>query len=110
MNSIGFYLGSIGVAAFMVWHLVWCLSRGRFLLKQWAHENGYQVLRSQVRLLDAGPFRWSSSKRQFSYFVQVRDRAGSERSGWVRCGSFWRGLKSDKTEVRWKDTYDNNVA
>jgi len=31
------------------------------------------------------------------------DRQGCERSGWVRCGSYWGGaLFSDKTEVRWK--------
>jgi hypothetical protein len=103
MDLLGFYLVLIGVAAVIVRQWVLFFSRGRSLLNRWAQEKGFQILHSELRLADMGPFRWFTSKQQLVYFVQVRDREGSERSGWVRCGSFWRGLESDKTEVRWKD-------
>jgi hypothetical protein len=103
MDSIGIYLIPICFAAVIVVWVVWSFSRGRTLLKRWAHENGFQIVHSEFRTLFAGPFTWTSSRNQIVYFVRVRDQVGRERSGWVRCGSFWSGIVSDETEVRWKD-------
>ena len=83
--------------------LVWHFSRSRSLLEQWASENGYTILHREYRNLFRGPFFWTSSKTQTVYYVQVRDRDGNVRTGWVRCGSWWLGLMSDKTEVRWEN-------
>jgi len=103
MDSTGAYLILIGFAAIVVVMVVWSFSRGRALLNRWAQDNGFQILHSEMRTLCAGPFTWTSSRNQMVYFVRVRDQEGRERSGWVRCGSFWLGIWSDKTEVRWKD-------
>jgi hypothetical protein len=103
MDSTGTYLLLISFVAIVIVSVVWSFSRGRTLLNRWAHDNGFEILHSEVRTLCAGPFTWTSSRGQIVYFVQVRDPEGRERSGWVRCGSFWRGIGSDKTEVRWKD-------
>ena len=83
--------------------LAWHFSRSRSLLEQWAMENGYELLHTEHRNLFRGPFFWTSSKGQTVYYVKVRDRNGATRSGWVRCGGWWLGLLSDKTEVRWED-------
>jgi hypothetical protein len=87
----------------MVVYVTWSFSRGRTLLNRWAHDNGFQILQSEIRTLCAGPFTWTSSRNQIVYFVRVRDKEGGEHSGWVRCGNFWSGIFSDKTEVKWKD-------
>ena len=103
MGTAGIYLILIFFAGVVVIYQLWAFSRGRTLLNRWAEENNLQILHSELRTLCAGPFTWKSSRSQLVYFVRVRDRAGGERSGWVRCGSFWHGISSDKTEVRWKD-------
>jgi hypothetical protein len=104
MNRTESYLTLAGFAAIVVAVAALSFSRGRSLLNRWAQDNGFQILDSGVALFSAGPFTWTSSRNQIVYFVRVRDRNGTERSGWVRCGGFWSGIFSDKTEVRWKDS------
>jgi hypothetical protein len=100
---MGNYLILFCFAALIVWWGVWAFSRGRSLLNRWATDNGFQILHSEMRTLLVGPFTLTSSRNQIVFFVRVRDRTGQERSGWVRCGSFWFGISSDKSEVEWKD-------
>ena len=69
------------------------------LVERWAADNGYELLRSEYRMWSQGPF---VSKTQPVYYVQVRDSAGTLRSGWVRFGRRFWGLGWDKTEVRWE--------
>jgi hypothetical protein len=88
-----------GAGLFIAWYFV----RSRSLLQKWAAANGYEILHSECRELRRGPFAWTVSGKQAVYYVRVRSHEGHERSGWVRCGSFWSGLLSDKTEVKWED-------
>lgn len=81
-------------------YAIWCYSRARVLLHRWAQTNGFDLL--YFKLTFGGPFLWTSSNSQIVYSIRVRDQDGRERLGWVRCGSFWAGVLSDKTEVRWK--------
>ncbi len=90
------------VLALVVLSVAWHFTRSRSLLEQWATENGYRILTSDYRVLK-GPLFWTSSRDQTVYRVTVRSREGVVRSGWVRCGSWWFGLFSNKTEVRWDD-------
>jgi hypothetical protein len=86
----------VGIAA-----LGWHFSRARSMLERWASDNGYQILNKEYRNLFRGPFLWTTSKGQAVYHVRVRDRQGLEHTGWVRCGSWFLGLISDKIEVKW---------
>jgi hypothetical protein len=92
-----------GMIVLVILVYVWHFSKSRSLLDQWASDNGYDLLRREYRVLRRGPFFWSTSRGQTVYYVEVRDRQGHIRSGWVRCGSWWIGLLSDKVEVRWED-------
>jgi hypothetical protein len=89
-----------GVAVFVM-----CLtfSRSKDILKKWADSNKFEILHSERRLFSTGLFKWwHISRGQHLYFVRVRDEAGRERSGRVRCGSFFGGvLFGDDVEVRW---------
>jgi len=76
-------------------------SRSRSVLGGWAAANGFEIVRSDQRYFSRGPFFWTTSKGQTVYYVTVRDAQGGLRSGWVRCGSWWFGLWSDRAEVRW---------
>jgi hypothetical protein len=88
------------VAAFS---FCWHFRRSRSVLDQWAEKNGFEILHSEYRHLFKGPFTLWSSKDQTVYRVRVRDREGTERSGWVRCGGWFLGLMSDRIEVKWDD-------
>lgn len=83
--------------------LVWHFRRFRTLLDQWAEQNGLEILEREYRNFFNGPYCWTSSRGQTVYHVKVRDREGSVRSVWLRCGVWFLGLLSDNTEVRWED-------
>lgn len=85
----------IGVVVF------WQLSRSRAQLREWAMLNELEILKSEFRFLRRGPFFWTSSKGQWVFYVTVRDRQSTVHSGWVRCGGWWLGLWSNKTEAKW---------
>ena len=96
----------LGLATLLVTLLVMSAKRAKSILQNWAHDNGFHIVSFEKRYLIAtGPFRWwTNSRGQVVYFIQVRDREGTQRSGWLRCGSFFGGvLGSRKAEVRWDD-------
>ena len=77
--------------------------RRREALFRWAAESGYRLISfGQPILTEASPFPVSVSKSQHVFRVEVEDGLGNRRSGWVRLGSAWRGLRSRAAEVRWK--------
>jgi hypothetical protein len=81
----------------------WQYWRSHSLLRGWAQENDFELMHSEMRFFQRGAFFWASSKGQTVFYVTVRDRQGQVRSGWVRCGGWWLGLFSHKTEVRWQE-------
>jgi hypothetical protein len=100
MIALGYAL-LLPAAIVLITYVACCFLRSRSLLRRWANENGFQVLDS--KLSPSGPLSWTSSRSQTVYSVRVRDKNGRERRGWVRCGSFWAGVFSNKTEVRWEN-------
>jgi hypothetical protein len=92
-------------AAFVGW--LWLYAwRARAVLRGWAAESGFQILRFQkTNFTGRGPFGWwTNGPHQAIYHIRVRDREGRERACWVRCGSFFGGiLFSNKTEVKWDE-------
>ncbi len=77
--------------------------RRREALFRWASSQGYKLLSyRQPVLSELSPFPVSASKAQQIFHIEVEDRQGSHRSGWVRLGSAWRGLASDVADERWQ--------
>ncbi len=83
--------------------LLWHFRRSNSLLQEWARRNGLRVLRQDFRFLFRGPFFLTTSQHQTVYHVTVEDQQGNQRHCWVRCGSWFLGLFSDKVEARWED-------
>jgi hypothetical protein len=94
-----FFIALIAVAIILA--MVWHFGRSSSLLRQWAEENGYRIVRKRYRNFFKGPFFWTSTSGQTVYYVTVEDDAGNRRSGWARCGGWWFGLLSNHVEVRW---------
>jgi hypothetical protein len=78
------------------------ITRSQKLLKRWAADSGVELLHAEHRMFRKGPFVWSS-RSQSVYRVEVRDPQGVVHKGWVRCGSWWGGVFSDKVEARWDE-------
>lgn len=94
------------VATFVIFAVamtIWTFSRSREMLEQWARDNGHQLLEYKFRWLRKGPFFFTSSKNQMVYYVKVKIPDGQIKTGWVRCGSFWWGILTEKAEVRWEE-------
>jgi hypothetical protein len=71
-------------------------------LRRWAAENGYRIIERSYKGFGEyrGPFFWSN--RDLAVFwVIIEDRDGRARGGWVRFGSWWRGLDSEEVAVIW---------
>jgi len=80
--------------------LVWLQhSRANEILQQWAQSAGVQLVSAQKRYLRTGPM--SYARGQFVFRIVVRDKAGAERTGWLRVGGWLAGVLSDKTKVIW---------
>ena len=84
------------VALSVTWH--WF--RSRLLLKQWARENGFELMQMSMNWFKFNPFLFAS-KHQEVLRIKVRDNKGRERGGWAKCGGFWLGFLVNKIEVKW---------
>ena len=94
-------LGLLAVVAVVLVLSSFYSLRRRQLLRDWADDNGLEILHSRARVFFCGPFTWSSLRHQTVYFVRVRDKEGRERSGWVCVG----GYTSDEPEIEvcWRE-------
>jgi hypothetical protein len=77
-------------------------TRSEAILTKWAYENRYQLLEVQPKVFNRGPFIWAS-KSQIIFRVAVEDAEGIQRSGWVKCGSYWGGIFENKVDVKWDE-------
>src|SRR6266513_2674398 len=102
MDRLVFWFWIAVLACFIAVSFVHHFGRATFLLRRWAAQNGYRIVHRERRDFLRGPFTWTSGRGQTVYSVVVEDGTGSTHQGWVRCGSYWRGLWSDKVEVRWE--------
>jgi len=79
--------------------VVWSYRRARTRVRQWAVDNGYELLDTKFRLLFQGPFAPRAAHYGGSVFnVRVRDREGRERAAWVYCPWLWGPVT-----VQWED-------
>jgi hypothetical protein len=90
------------VLVIIVFSCVWSFTQSRKILEGWAAGSGFNILRAERRVFWMGPFWWRTSKGQAVFYVTVLDQEGRERSGWVRVGSYFGGLFSDKVTVQWE--------
>jgi len=81
--------------------LYWQTKRARVLLHKWAGENALEIKSASRRYLFSGPFFLTTSKGQVVFYVFVKDANGKFAHVWVRCGSHFLGMWSDKVDVSW---------
>lgn len=91
------------VALLAVLSLAWSFSRANEIRARWAAQHGFEILSATYCWFWRGPFWWRSTDGQFVFRIVVRDRDGRQRSGWLRCGSWFLGLLSREATVVWED-------
>ena len=71
-------------------------------LQRWCQREGFELLDWRGVWFFQGPNAPWRSKYQDCYRVEVRDRAGYERTGYVVFGRYWLGWPfSRKVQVEW---------
>jgi len=93
----------LAISAFIAWSWLF-QTRAKSVVRKWAAERGYVVLRFESPFHTGAFGFWTTSRGQVVYSVTIRDGAGCERKAWVRCGNYIGSvLFSDEIEVRWQD-------
>lgn len=91
------------IGGFLAGLTPWTMNRVSELADRWARNNRYQIVRSEYRSWNEGPFRWRSSGSQVVQRITVLDRYGRERSGYLRSGHHFFGVWDDTVVVEWDD-------
>lgn len=79
----------------------WSHKRAYEILHRWAKNDGLTLISAEKRYWRTGPYFINHARGQMIFHIVVRDSKGTERSGWVRVGSWFAGVFSDKTHVTW---------
>lgn len=102
--GIGFAIAAIWTVAAMVAFDRILGSSSRSTLVKWAEREGLSLVSlERRRFLAKGPFWWRTSQYQTVHRVVALDKRGQERTGLVRCGSYFLGLLVDQVDARWDD-------
>lgn len=73
--------------------------RAEQLLGQWAAKEGFELIESDRCFFETGPFQPFS--QGVVYRIKAKNPEGKVRSGWIRCGGWFFGPMSARTEVVW---------
>jgi hypothetical protein len=78
------------------------------LLRRWAEEQGYVIVRAKYRAYAIGPFeKIGSREQQDVYEITFRTEDGMEREAWVRC-NYVPGQEG--VEAAWDTSQDAAAA
>ena len=97
MDSTTILVIALGAIVLIVYYSYF-YSRSRKLVRKWADENGYTLLKMEHRLFRKGPFLLTG-RNQAVFKVVVRDESGLQQTGWVRCGSWLAGIFGNDVEA-----------
>ncbi len=91
------------IAALALAAMFWRARRVDAILSAWASANHVEIVSRSRGAFRGGPFFFTLS-HQVVYLLAVRNQQGLERNCWVRLGSFFGGLLSDKVEAKWEQS------
>jgi hypothetical protein len=85
---------NVALIGFSIWAWKKAAVRSRILLDRWIIENGFTLVECRTRFFRRGPYR-KASRGQRVLRVAVLDENDIERTGWVLCGSRFKGTLSN---------------
>ncbi len=87
----------------LVIYYAYFFTRSRKMVRRWAEENGYTLLKMEHRLFRKGPYLLTG-RNQAVFKVWVRDENGLKQMGWVRCGGWLLGIFGNDVEAQMDDS------
>jgi len=92
-------------AIFILAYYAIYITRSRAMVKKWAKDSNYTLLKKEHRIIRKGPFILSG-RNQAVYRVEVRDATGLKLKGWVRCGNWFGEVFGSAVEYQMDETAD----
>ena len=89
------------LTAFVMFATWWQDARAERMLERWCRHTGFDLLSRRNCWLWKGPYFTAFLNGQWVYRVQIRNRSGRVKSGYVRCGSHLLGVLAEEVDVRW---------
>jgi hypothetical protein len=101
LTSHPLFIVGVTIAAFIV-VLVTGRMWSRWQVRRWCDDQGYDLVDWRGAKFFEGPGAWLRSENQDAYRIEVRDRQGTPRAGYVVFGSYWAPW-SRKVRVEWDE-------
>jgi hypothetical protein len=99
MNLEPLFIAAVTIFAiiFLVWTgKLWSHRR----MRRWCEREGYELVNWRGAWFYEGPRAWFRTEDEDAYYVEVRDRDGLTRTGYVVFGTWWHPF-SRKVRVEW---------
>jgi len=77
------------------------LRAGRTLLKEWAVNNGYELLTVKYGLIRINPFFFNFLWKKRLFKVTLKTMEGNQRSAWILVGDILSGLRIKEFDIKW---------
>jgi len=109
INTLWVALFAVSIFGIFGWLWYKRITRSDLLLQRWVKRNGYTLIKSKRAFLRKGPYGKFKSGRNHDIFrITVLDNQNSTHTGWVRCGSYFKGsaFSDDVEGVLDKDIHD----
>jgi hypothetical protein len=92
---LGVFVAAIAVA--LVAGRVW----GRYRVARWCRAHNFQLIDVRGVRFFEGPRKFLHSDNQDMYRIEVRDRDGFTREGWLTFGAYWHPFNPGRVEIVW---------
>ena len=98
-SSDPLFIAVVTVLAMIV--LIWTGKLwARRQVTRWCEQEGYELVSWRGAWFHEGPRAWLRTEDESAYYVEVRERHGSTRCGYVVFGTWWHPF-SRKVRVEW---------
>ena len=103
MEMFVFSFLAIVFLAISIFFRIWKTTRYNQIAQNWAKKEKLEILTSEHKYWNRGPFFKTTSKGQSILYVETSDKKGNIRKGHLLCGGFWGGVLQNKATIKWKE-------
>jgi hypothetical protein len=103
MGGFWILLGFVVFGTVAISSQLWILRRSKKVLREWAAQQGLELMQIERPTWNRGPFGYASSAAQVVFRVMVRATDGRQRTGYVCVGGYFRGVSSNEVKAVWDD-------
>ena len=84
--------------------LLWVGDRwARWRINRWCDADGYQLVTWRGARFYEGPRKWRRTDGEDAYYVEVTERSGQPRSGFLAFDSRWWPFRAKRITMHWDE-------